>query len=90
MSFVNQHTQAAKRAVVTALYKRKDYIYKGTAARKKEEELILSELSANGYPEKFVKKTAKLANQRKYTKPETERDKKNHRNCNHSVHRRDQ
>ena len=89
LQFSSHHPDSAKRAVMTALYKRIDYINKGTAARKKEE-LIFSELSANGSPKSLSKKPGKVRISTQTHQTGDQWRSNNHRNCNHSVHRRDQ
>ena len=47
---VSNHPESAKRSVVRALYQRLDYVTLGEKERRKEEERIVAELQANGYP----------------------------------------
>ena len=54
LSFNSHHPPSAKRSVVNALMKRKEYVTTGEDAVRAEDEKIRNELAMNGYPTDFV------------------------------------
>ena len=50
LQFASNYPESAKRSVVRALYQRLGYVALGEKERRQEEERMVAELQANGYP----------------------------------------
>ena len=73
LSFSSNHPDSAKRSVVSALLRRAEYISLGETEKQLEIRQVQDELSANGYPSRFIRKVLKKTTQN------TERKEDNHK-----------